>query len=266
MTAAPTYEVLAIRYAERDAALSEVYYGWPVYGEPDALIRMTYYFWVLLPPTGAPIVVDSGFDPALAARKGRSCECPPGEALARLGIDPAAVEHVVVTHLHFDHIGNLDLFPNARFVVAQRELDFWGTAVARRLHFAHHTDPGAVGRLLGAARAGRVRAVDDQIEVAPGVIATRVGGHSPGQLVLSIATDGAGVVLASDAVHYYDELAKDRPFAVVADLADAYRAFDTVRALSADGRIFVPAHDPQVMERHPTIATGPVGDLAVRIA
>jgi glyoxylase-like metal-dependent hydrolase (beta-lactamase superfamily II) len=259
------HRVIAVRYAERETRLSEVYYGWHVYGEPDEPIPMTYYFWIIQPPSGPPIIVDTGFDPAFAAGLGRRALCPPAEALERLGVDVTAVEQVVVTHLHYDHIGNLDLFVNAEFLVPRKELDFWTTPVARRHHFAHHTDPGAVTWLSDAAARGRVRLVDDEIEVSPGVVATVVGGHSPGQMVVSVDTANGGVLLASDAAHYYDEVAKDRPFAVVADLAEVYTAFDTVRALSAGGRDFVPAHDALVMSRYPQVDRVEAG-LAVQIA
>ena len=258
------YGVVAVRYGERESIQSEVYYRWSTYGEPDGPLGMDYYFWLIEPPKGPPIVVDSGFAPELGARKGRNCTCEPAEALTRLGVDPAEVKQVVVTHLHYDHIGNLDLFEDAELVVSQRELDFWTGPIAARPHFAEHTDADAVAGLARAAAAGRVRAVDEELEVAPGIVAIRVGGHSPGQLVLTVSTAGGGVLLASDAVHYYDELETERPFAVLADLADVYRAYDTVRTLAADGRAMVPGHDPLVMERYPPL--NGAGDLAVRIA
>jgi glyoxylase-like metal-dependent hydrolase (beta-lactamase superfamily II) len=259
------YGVIAVRYAERQARLADVYYGWSYYGEPDDALRMTYYFWILERAGDPPIIVDSGFNPELGLTKGRPCLTTPAEALSLLGIDGTDVEKVVVTHLHWDHIGNLDLFPNAELIVPQRELDFWTTPIARRTQFAHHADFDAVAGLVRASAEGRVRPVVDETEVAPGIVATVVGGHSPGQMIVSVAGSEAGVLLASDAVHYYDELAKDRPFAVVYDLADAYRAFDKVRALTEDGRVFVPAHDPLVWERYPR-AEGPASPFAVRIA
>ena len=258
------YGVVAVRYGERESIHSEVYYRWSSYGEPDGPLAMDYYFWLLEPPRGPCIVVDSGFAPRVGASRGRNCVCEPAAALTRLGVDPAAVRQVVVTHMHYDHIGNLGLFGNAELVVAQRELDFWTGPIAARPQFAEHTDADAIAGLARAAAAGRVRAVDEELEVAPGIVAIRVGGHSPGQLVLTVSTAGGGVLLASDAVHYYDELETERPFAVLADLADVYRAYDTVRALAGDGRAVVPGHDPLVMERYPPV--NGAGDLAVRIA
>jgi glyoxylase-like metal-dependent hydrolase (beta-lactamase superfamily II) len=251
MTGGATYRVLAARYAERETTLSRIYYAWPTYGEPDGPVRMSYYFWVLQPAIGPPVIVDTGFDPELADRIDRPCTITPARMLDELGIDGRQVEHVVVTHLHYDHIGNLDLFPNARFAVAERELDFWSSAVAKRSQFASHADPRGVERLLRARAEERLRLVDHALEVVPGVTVQRVGGHSPGQLIVSVATADRRVLLASDAVHYYEELELDRPFAVIADLAAAYTAFDIINDARSEGAVFVPAHDPLVMERHP---------------
>jgi glyoxylase-like metal-dependent hydrolase (beta-lactamase superfamily II) len=253
MIRAGTYRVLAARYAERETTLSRIYYAWPTYDEPDAAVLMSYYFWVLQPPAGPPVIVDTGFDPELAARMNRPCTITPARVLDKLGIDGKQVEQVVITHLHYDHIGNLGLFPNACFAVAQRELDFWSGPIAKRSQFASHADPSGVEHLLRAGVEGRLRLVDHELEVAPGVTVECVGGHSPGQLIVTVATADGRVLLASDAVHYYEELALDRPFAVIADLAASYRAFDIINEARAGGAVFVPAHDPLVMEHHPPV-------------
>ena len=46
----------------------------------------------------------------------------PVDALARFGVSADAIRDIVVTHLHYDHAGNLDLFPNARFHLQDREI------------------------------------------------------------------------------------------------------------------------------------------------
>ena len=72
------------------------------------------------------------------------------------------------------------------------------------------------------------------------------------------------VVLASDAVHYYEELERDRPFSLVADLPAMYAAFDQIRELEQDpGTVVVAGHDPAVLDRFPGRAGS---DLVVRVA
>ena len=107
----------------------------------------------------------------------------------------------------------------------------------------------AAGRLT---LAGRTR------QVAPGIELIQVGGHTPGQAIVTVATAGGPVVLASDAVHYFEELERDRPFSIVASLADMYAAFDQIRELADDGARVVAGHDPLVAERfgHPADPPG----------
>ena len=77
-----------------------------------------------------------------------------------------------------------------------------------------------------------------------------LGGHSPGQAILLVETGDGTVLLASDATHYYEEIERDMPFLVVADLAAMYTGFDEMKRLVAErDAILVPGHDPEVMTR-----------------
>jgi hypothetical protein len=117
---APDHEVFAIRYAYRTATRGGVFIG----GDPhDAPIEMDYFMWVLCSPT-ATTVVDVGFGRAEGERRGRTFLRDPVVALALVGVDAADVRDVVITHMHYDHAGNLDLFPNARFHVQDAEMAY----------------------------------------------------------------------------------------------------------------------------------------------
>src|SRR5579875_681747 len=108
---APEYEVFALRYARRDAMRSEHFIG----GDPhDGPMPMDYFVW-LIRGEGRAIVVDSGFTEAVAKRRRREYLRDPIDALALLGVDPADVADVVLTHLHYDHVGNFHRFPKAQF-------------------------------------------------------------------------------------------------------------------------------------------------------
>ncbi len=82
-----------------------------------------YYVW-LIRRGNAAFVVDTGFNPTSASKGGRRILHPPDESLRRLGVDPATVETLIVTHLHYDHIGNSDLFPLATFHIQDKEMMF----------------------------------------------------------------------------------------------------------------------------------------------
>jgi glyoxylase-like metal-dependent hydrolase (beta-lactamase superfamily II) len=253
MADASAYEVYAICYGSLRAPKSELFYRYSSYGEPEAEVEMAYWFWLLRRGKEA-IVVDCGFAPEAGARRGRTCLQAPPDALRALGLEPESVSTVLVTHLHYDHIGNLAAFPAATLIVPRVELDFWSGPMARRFQFASLVEESEIAFVEAAAAAGRVRLIDGTEEIAEGVTAITVGGHSPGQLITVVRSEGGDVVLASDAAHFYEELEFDRPFAVVGDLVDMYAAYDVLEELARAGSEVVPGHDPQVARRYPRVA------------
>jgi glyoxylase-like metal-dependent hydrolase (beta-lactamase superfamily II) len=257
------YEVQAVRYGTLRTTRAELFYRHESYGEPDAGIEMAYYFW-LLRSASETIVVDCGFAPEVGARRGRTCLWAPVDALRALGVERTEVSIVLVTHLHYDHIGNLAAFPAATLVVPRRELEFWTSPVSARFQFASHVEAGEIALVERAAAEGRVRLTEGTEEIAAGITAVAVGGHSPGQQVTVVQTGGAVVVLASDAAHFYEELELERPFAVIHDLEQMYAGYDLLKQYGRAGAIVVPGHDPDVARRFEQVAAAG-GGSAVHI-
>ncbi|WP_109471982.1 N-acyl homoserine lactonase family protein [Ornithinimicrobium cavernae] len=260
-----SYEVLAVRYATRQTDAASVYLNFHMYQQVhNEPLVMDYFFWVVR-NSRRTIVVDTGFTPEVGEPRGRVMTVPVPDGLARVGVDPETVDTVVITHGHYDHTGNVNLFPNARVVMSSRELDFWSGPIARREIFAHAVEPGDITYLRQVEEAGRLQRMAGVIDVAPGVTAVEVGGHTPGELIVLVDGEGGEVLLASDAVHYYDEVDLDRPFLMVHDLERMYQAFDVISGLAKrEGIAYVAGHDPLVLERFTAIEAGDPG-FGVRI-
>ena len=253
-------EVLAVRYGQRVTSRAESYHNFHLYGEPDAALDIDYFFWVIREPGGAVTLIDTGFAPEVGARRRRAHWTTPARALPGLGIAPDDVTTVVVSHAHWDHTGNLGEFPGAAIVMAEAEYAFWTSPIANRAQFAAHAEPGEIALLANARAEGRITLFTGQHTLAPGVELIEVGGHTPGQLIAAVATGtgsaGPGetsagtAVLASDALHFYEEIERDRPFAILADLPAMYRAYDTLAGLASQpGTHLVAGHDPAVRAR-----------------
>ena len=113
--------------------------------------------------------------------------------------------------------------------------------------------------------AGRVVFHDGDDELAPGLTVHHVGGHTDGLQVVRVSTGRGWLVLASDATHYYENLETRRPFTIVFDVDTMLAGFDRVRALAAGPDMYVPGHDPQVLERYPAVGPDLEG-VACRLA
>jgi glyoxylase-like metal-dependent hydrolase (beta-lactamase superfamily II) len=262
------HEVLAVRYGTRMATKSETYLNYHVYGEPDVVLPMDYFFWIVRDGTRT-VLVDCGFAAEPGRRRGRTQLVDPCQALRGMGIAPDRIDQVVVTHAHYDHIGNLHRFPAAEVVIARREYEFWTGPYAGRRQFAHSCEAEELAHLARLKDEGRLRLVDGTVDLAPGLELIVVGGHTPGQLIAQVDAGEQTVVLAADALHFYEELERDRPFFVVADLLDMYRGFDLLREMTEDsGRVLVAGHDAEVGTRFPQRLglAACLDDLVIRVA
>jgi glyoxylase-like metal-dependent hydrolase (beta-lactamase superfamily II) len=246
-----SYEVLAVRYGTRQATAAEVFLSFPFYGEPDRPLGMDYFFWVARGPSRT-IVVDTGFSPEGGAARRRTTLMDMATALRAAGVNPDDVAQVVVTHAHYDHIGGLPAFGAAEVVMTRSEYEFWTGPLGDRTLFAHHTEAAEISHLRSLRAAGRLTLTGRSHQVAPGIELAQVGGHTPGQAIVTVDTGRGPLILASDAVHYYEELERDRPFSTVVNVADMYAAFDQIREMEQDaGTRVIAGHDPAVTRRFP---------------
>ncbi len=265
MSPSEQWTVTAVRYGTLPSTLAGLYYRWGVYGDPDGAQSLDYFFYLLRDETGRTVLIDCGFRPDEGERRGRTCLIAPLEALVRLGVQPDDVDRVIVSHLHYDHIGNLHAFERADLVVPARELEFWTSRRAREPHFWMHIDPADVQRVADARDSGRVIEIAGTSTIEPGITAIEVGGHSPGQQMLLVNTPSGKRVLASDAIHLYEEFERRRPFAVIVDLDEMYSAYELAATLSGEhDAIVVPGHDPLVAQRFPALP-GEVSELGVTL-
>ncbi|WP_353713561.1 N-acyl homoserine lactonase family protein [Arthrobacter sp. K5] len=220
---------------------------------------MDYYFWVVQGPD-TTIVVDTGFSEDAGRKRGRTLLLDPAEALAQLGIDPEAIEDVIVTHGHYDHIGNLGLFPNARIHMAEAEYRFWTSPTSGHIQFSFYSEEGEIDQLRLAETEGRLKLFSGETSPVPGIRLVEVGGHTPGQAIVYVPTSEGEVLLASDAVHFYEELERDMPFTAVSDLPTMYDAFAFIRREKQErGLTVIPGHDPDVLTRFRACPDLPAG-------
>jgi glyoxylase-like metal-dependent hydrolase (beta-lactamase superfamily II) len=246
------HSVYAIRYAHHDRMAHENFIG----GDPhDVLQPLNYFVWAIVGPHGT-FVVDTGFDRAMAQKRGRVLMTPVGEGLAALGIDPEAAADVIVTHLHYDHCGNHDLFPRARYHLQDVEMAY---ATGRCMCHAQIRIPFEADDVVAMVRkvfANRVVFHDGTDQLVPGVTLHHIGGHSKGLQCVRVKTARGHVVLASDATHLYAHIDERRVFPVTYSVAETLEGYTTLTKLAESPRHVIPGHDPQVVDRYPAAGPG----------
>jgi glyoxylase-like metal-dependent hydrolase (beta-lactamase superfamily II) len=241
------YEVYALKYAHHARRAAENFIG----GDPhDGPMPLDYFVW-LIRGEGREIVVDTGFSAAMARKRGREHLRCPARALELLGVDAARVKDVVITHLHYDHAGNFELFPAATLHVQELEMRY---ATGRYMCSECFRGAFEAEDVVGVVRslfAGRVRFHDGDTQLAPGISLHLIGGHTLGLQVVRVATRSGPLVIASDASHFYANMEQVRPFPIVWSVADMVDGYARMHALvEGPGRI-IPGHDPLVMTRYP---------------
>jgi glyoxylase-like metal-dependent hydrolase (beta-lactamase superfamily II) len=246
----PTYEVFAIRLGSVERPARD---NFLVPGEREGTMRLDFTMWLVV-GAGRIIAVDTGFSRYSGTKRDRILRAAPAEALLRLDIAAADVEDVVLSHLHYDHAGNLDDFPRARVWVQAEEIAYATGRPMSHPRLSHFYEAEDVAALVRQVYAGRVGVIDGRHELASGVELHLVGGHTRGLQVVRVRTERGWVVLAADAVHYYANLAERNPFPAVLDVGQMLDSFEQIVALADSVDHIVPGHDPLVFERYPSRA------------
>ena len=180
----------------------------------------------------ALIIVDTGFDEPTGRRRQREITKPLREGLDAVGITRESVKTVIVSHLHYDHCGNYDLFPNACYHLQDREMAY---ATGRCMCHATLRMPFEADDVVAMVRkvfAGRVTFHDGEDEISPGVTVHRIGGHSMGLQSVRVKTNRGYVVLAADAAHLYAHLEQGRVFPITYNVAEVLEGYETLKKLA----------------------------------
>jgi glyoxylase-like metal-dependent hydrolase (beta-lactamase superfamily II) len=141
-----------------------------------------YFLWVAI-GTECTFVIDTGFTAEVTAKPGRTYLRCPVDTLKLLGVDDATVQDVILTHLHYDHVGNFHTFPAAQFHLQETEMHYTTGRYMRYPRLAHSFEVEDVVGMMRLNFARRVLFYDAAAELAPGVTLHPVGGHLHGIVV-----------------------------------------------------------------------------------
>lgn len=244
------YEVYAIEFARLERRRSQ---NFMVPDDHDGPMPMSFYTWVLRSPERT-LLVDTGFSEQSEKQRNRPRDRCPIEALRALDIDPDAIEDVILTHLHYDHAGNIEKLGRARFHIQDQEMAFATGRYMAHAPVRHAFCCDDVCELVRKNFSGNVEFHDGDAEIAPGVIALRIGGHTSGLQSVCVHTRRGWVVLTSDAAHYYANILEEAPYSVVFDVGAMLEGHRRIKRLAPSHDHIIPGHDPLVLARYPALS------------
>jgi glyoxylase-like metal-dependent hydrolase (beta-lactamase superfamily II) len=246
------YEVYAIHYGHHDRPAAENYIG----GDPhDVLQPLDYFVWAIV-GKAETVIVDTGFDETVGTRRKRQMVKPVREGLNAIGIDPENIETVIVSHLHYDHCGNYDLFPRARYHLQDREMEYATGRCMCHAQLRNSYEEDYIVAMVRKLYRGRVEYHDGTDEIAPGITVHLIGGHAKGLQCIRVKTRRGHVVLAADATHLYAHMEQGRVFPTTYNLQEVLEGYRTLKKLASSPAHIVPGHDPEVLARYPAAKQG----------
>lgn len=165
-------------------------------------------------------------------------------ALASVGARPEEIATVILTHLHYDHAGNNQLFPKARFFVQREELRYAlaPTSFDATAYFAPSL--GITPDYLGT----KFELLDGDARIADGVRVITTPGHTPGHQSVVVDTTAGRYCIAGDAVLWYENMEKRIPPGIHTSMIDCMASLERI-AREADH--VLPSHEPKLFARQP---------------
>lgn len=257
---AETFELFDVKYASHRRTQAVNFVDPP---DPHEAMPMDYFIWAAV-SARRTFVIDTGFKAEEGARRGRTILRCPIVGLKAIGVDAATVRDVIVTHFHYDHVGNFDKFPKADFHVQDSEMAF---ATGRHMLEKRNSSSMNVDDVVGMVRQvykHRVRFHDGDSELAPGLILHHIGGHTAGLQSVRVRTRRGWVVVASDATHFFANMETRNPYPILFEPDAVLAGYDRLLELADSPDHVVPGHDPLVMERYPPVSEDLAG-IAVRL-
>ena len=253
----PEYEIYAAKYGGplvRKVAIVLWNTGW----DEDGPIN--YYVWAIKAKDGTVTLVDTGPSPAQGVARKVPGFVNPIEVVARIGASADSVSRVIITHMHWDHVGNIEgylgAFPKARFYVQKREFDFCvKDPVCERKPIVALFDPAANKIVADLERSDRLVIVDGDVPLAPGIDLFLAPGHTLGLQVVRVNTAKGPAIVGSDLAHVFRGYREDNPSVFIMDMPGWIRSFDKVKPLAPLEFIF-PGHDVLMALNYPTVAEG----------
>ena len=249
----PRYEIYAVKFSgpfSSSGALLMWMKDW------DTICQRNYYFWCLK-SSDQTILVDAGVSPQLAQEKSIANFVNPAEILEGIEVDVNNINHVILTHLHWDHVDGISLFPRAKVYVQRTERDFWlYDEMALRSPFNFFLNEYTSNTLKVCEDEGRMVLIEGDQQILPGIECLLAPGHSVALQAVAVRTAQGTALLGSDCAHLFRNYEEEWPSALIIDMVAWVGSLDKLKNRASLPELLFPGHDPLMTTRYPEVAPG----------
>jgi glyoxylase-like metal-dependent hydrolase (beta-lactamase superfamily II) len=246
------YQVFALKYTEgRNILAQRMVAG----ANPKDSIRVCNMFWLLKGEKGRNILVDVGFIDT--TKTGIENYLSPDLVLRRINIAPSDITDIIITHPHNDHIGGINLFPNAKVWMQKDDFSYFVGGAWQENGFSRGYQKNDVRNIIEINLAGRLKLVEgDNIEIMPGIRVFIGSKHTYENLYLLVNSNSKTnkILIASDAIWFYYNLDKLLPATLCMDPNAYVEAMKRMKTLVTNPALIIPGHDDLVFSRFPKVS------------
>jgi len=243
-------EVFALKYGKSYKRESTIFEN----GSRKEKASFAWMFW-LVRSEGRNILVDTGFNDMLTAIEEKISNYRfPKSLLADMNMRPENIDDVILTHLHWDHAGSLELYSEANIWLQRSEYEYAKTKVNENIDRKKGFRWEIIELLDLAAEEGRLKLIDDTEQLTEEVSMHLAPGHTPGLQYVKIATIDGNVILASDNTYLYKNNQRNLATGSAYSAEDNLKSIKEMQKWAGSPYLIIPGHDPRVFRYFPEIA------------
>ena len=255
------YEIYALKIGEIEVDSSTIFYQTDI-GKKTVKA----FYFLCLKKEHYTILIDTGISPDEAAIRGIESRSSREELLRSIDVRPSDVDVIILTHMHSDHFAEPEIYPNSIFYLQRKEFQFWNEEI-QRFHnilyppFSKDRPVADIGSIQKLNSQKRVRFLDGDNEIYPGISSVWCGAHTPGSQMITVKTEKGNVLCCSDFIDSYRNWDEQIPVGVLTSLVEWLKGIGRIEQMRLPRESIIPGHDPQLMRTFPEVA-----ENVVRIA
>jgi glyoxylase-like metal-dependent hydrolase (beta-lactamase superfamily II) len=249
----PVYEVYALKFGERTHKIpvSDAAVG----ATGNDSMNVCFMYWLLRGNNGRIILVDAGFTDDMEINPKMISWSPPEKMLEKINIKPAEITDIILTHPHWDHIGGMDLYPDAMVWMQQDDFNYFvGTAWQKDGNSGGFNGKDVL-KLVNRNLDKKLTLVKgDGIEIIPGIKVFIGSKHTYESQYVLVETGSGPVIIASDNAWFYYNIQNLLPIPATLDAKAYVNNLKRMKTMVPDTDFVIPGHDPLVFSKFQAVA------------